>query len=132
MKHARDDYNRIQDPDGLIPDDEPVFIIRGQDISAPDALEEWVRLNDLNGGDPKLSELTMKQAAEMRKWHITNKCKRPDLEIKQSREEATELEFLSWFREKVDFGPGHCDVIDCMNGMFEKETGKSVPVGWEQ
>lgn len=78
MKHAREDYNRIQDPDGLIPEDEPVFLIRGQDISAPDALEEYARLNDLNGGDPELSELTMKQAVAMRKWHVTNKCKRPD------------------------------------------------------
>jgi HSP20 family protein len=26
MQHARDDYDRIQDPSGLIPDDEPVFL----------------------------------------------------------------------------------------------------------
>jgi hypothetical protein len=30
MKHARDDYNRIQDPAGLIPEDEPVFLLRAQ------------------------------------------------------------------------------------------------------
>ena len=29
MKHARDDYNRIQDPAGKIPEDEPVFLLRG-------------------------------------------------------------------------------------------------------
>lgn len=33
MKHAREDYNRIQDPAGLIPDGEPVFLIRGKDIA---------------------------------------------------------------------------------------------------
>lgn len=30
MLHAREDYNRFQDPEGLIPDDEPVFLLRGQ------------------------------------------------------------------------------------------------------
>jgi len=31
MKHARPDYDRIQDPAGLIPKYEPVFLLRGQD-----------------------------------------------------------------------------------------------------
>lgn len=31
MIHAREDYNRIQDPAGLIPEDEPVFLLRAQD-----------------------------------------------------------------------------------------------------
>jgi len=31
MIHARTDYDRIQDPAKLIPDDEPVFLLRGQD-----------------------------------------------------------------------------------------------------
>lgn len=31
MLHARKDYNRIQDPLGIIPDNEPVFLLRGQD-----------------------------------------------------------------------------------------------------
>lgn len=31
MKHARPDYNRIQDPAGLIPADEPVMLFRAQD-----------------------------------------------------------------------------------------------------
>lgn len=31
MKHARPDYDRIQDPAGIIPEDEPVFLLRGQD-----------------------------------------------------------------------------------------------------
>jgi hypothetical protein len=42
MRHARADYDRIQDPDGLIPQDEPVFLIRGQDRAAP-AMERWQR-----------------------------------------------------------------------------------------
>jgi hypothetical protein len=31
VKHARADYERIQDPDGKIGDDEPVMLFRGQD-----------------------------------------------------------------------------------------------------
>ena len=39
MKHARQDYNdRFQDAAEKIPDAEPVFLIRGQDQAAPEAL----------------------------------------------------------------------------------------------
>lgn len=31
MIHAREDYNRIQDPDGKIGEDEPVFLLRAKD-----------------------------------------------------------------------------------------------------
>jgi len=31
MKHAREDYNRIQDPENKIPEDEPVMLFRAQD-----------------------------------------------------------------------------------------------------
>ena len=41
MIHARDDYNRIQDPAGLIPADEPVFLLRGQDPAAPNTVDRW-------------------------------------------------------------------------------------------
>jgi len=52
MKHARKDYDRIQDPDGKIPEDEPVFIVRAQDICAGDTVRAWAALNDDIGGDP--------------------------------------------------------------------------------
>jgi hypothetical protein len=42
MKHARPDYDRFQDPAGLIPEDEPVFLIRGQDRAAPAAMRAWI------------------------------------------------------------------------------------------
>ncbi len=48
MKHNRDDYNRrIQDSEGIIPDDEPVFLLRGQDPAAPAALEAYLNLLDM-------------------------------------------------------------------------------------
>jgi len=41
MKHARPDYNRFQDPAEIIPDDEPVFLLRAQDKTAADTLRFW-------------------------------------------------------------------------------------------
>lgn len=45
MIHARKDYDRIQDPDGKIPIDEPVFLIRGQDPVGADAVMKWAELH---------------------------------------------------------------------------------------
>ena len=48
VKHERSDYNeRIQDSAGLIPEDEPVFLLRGQDPAAPAALEAYANLLDM-------------------------------------------------------------------------------------
>lgn len=79
MKHARDDYNRIQDPEGKIPSDEPVFLIRGQDAVAPAALRAWADLNDVAGGDPEASVKTREHAKLMEFWHQTRTKKLADL-----------------------------------------------------
>ena len=44
MIHAREDYNRIQDPAGLIPEDEPVFLLRAQDQLACMAVAYYAEL----------------------------------------------------------------------------------------
>lgn len=44
MKHARADYDRIQDPAGLIPADEPVFLLRAQDELACKAVAYYASL----------------------------------------------------------------------------------------
>ena len=44
--------------------------------------------------------------------------------------QATELEYLTWFRQWCDFGPAHGDVIDSMNEQFVQQTGKQLPDGW--
>jgi hypothetical protein len=74
MKHARSDYNRIQDPEGKIPDDEPVFLIRGQDQVSGDAVRAWADLNDKAGGDPDLSEKARGQANLMDMWPTKKKA----------------------------------------------------------
>lgn len=79
MLHAREDYNRIQDPEGKIPEDEPVFLLRAQDVNAPEVVENWAFANELRGGDPKLSELARAHAVRMREWQHLHGCKAPDL-----------------------------------------------------
>lgn len=61
------------------------------------------------------------------KGNMTKKDDRP----KQPTEEATEFEYLKWFRCNADFGPADSDVKLLMNEQFERETGKRVPEGWE-
>lgn len=78
MKHARADYDRIQDPDGSIPQDEPVFILRGQDVCAPAAVLKWADCVELLGGDKELVALARVQAQRMREWQLYNRCKIPD------------------------------------------------------
>lgn len=49
----------------------------------------------------------------------------------KSLEKATELEYLKWFYQNVDFGPAHGDVIYCLNERFKKKTGKILPDGYD-
>lgn len=76
MKHARDDYARIQDPDGIIPYDEPVFLLRGQDRYAALTLEFYANTVEANGGDAEIVKRTRDQMTRMRTWP---KHKEPDL-----------------------------------------------------
>lgn len=76
MKHARPDYGRIQDPSGLIPDDEPVFLLRAQDIIAPDLVAAWAKLAAQNGVSHEMCSLALSHADRMREWP---KKKTPDL-----------------------------------------------------
>lgn len=76
MKHAREDYNRIQDPDNKIPADEPVFLLRGQDAIAPLALRLYALKCLLSGVDEDIVIATLQQAKRMNEWP---KKKLPDM-----------------------------------------------------
>lgn len=126
MKHARSDYNRIQDIEAarqlaelvlslnmitddvlaaqslarevlgitnyhttqkstvittngttrFIHPDEPVFLIRGQDVVAGDAVRAWADLAEERGADQRMLEIAREQAAKMDAWP---KKKIPDL-----------------------------------------------------
>jgi len=80
MIHARQDYNeRIQDSKNIIPEDEPVFLLRGQDALAPTLLLDWAsRLRSL-GGDPNMADLARIQARKMLAWQAKHGLKIPDI-----------------------------------------------------
>jgi hypothetical protein len=76
--HARKDYDRIQDPEGKIPDDEPVFLIRGQDAVGAEVVREWARLNDEAGGDKRLSDMADEHADKMARWRVHKLADAPE------------------------------------------------------
>lgn len=75
MKHAREDYNRIQDPDNKIPEDEPVFLLRAQDQFACKAAEYYAYLCE-QAQSPEVAAKAKAHAEAMAAWPIK---KVPDL-----------------------------------------------------
>ena len=75
MLHARPDYNRIQDPAGLIPEDEPVFLLRGQDQLAWHVVKIYGFCAGLLGKHD-IAAACNKHADLMRAWPVK---KVPDL-----------------------------------------------------
>jgi hypothetical protein len=72
MKHARKDYDRIQDPHNLIPWDEPVFLLRAKDAAAPAAVEAWADAAENAGADDKIVMAAYAQAEVMREYAKKN------------------------------------------------------------
>lgn len=81
MRHARRDYDRIQDPDGKIPEDEPVFLIRGQDIAGPQTVLLWAFLAEAAGADRNIVSSARAHSKRMLKWQFRNRSKVPDLPV---------------------------------------------------
>jgi len=76
MKHARKDYDRIQDPENKIPENEPVLLLRAQDELAADVAAIWAALYELRYGKDEIADLVKEQAHKMKLWP---KKKKPDL-----------------------------------------------------
>lgn len=69
MRHARKDYdNRFVDQLGKIPEDEPVFFLRGQDTIAAKAVDHYADELEKAGGDPKMVALARGHAKQMRAY----------------------------------------------------------------
>ena len=80
MKHARDDYKRIQDPalhdpsllsegSTAIGEDEPVFLLRAKDSHAAETVMHYAKMLDMNPDvDKAMVEMCMKQSLEMSRW----------------------------------------------------------------
>ena len=78
MKFTRDDYNkRIIDTAGKIPGDEPVFLLRAQDVHAPSTLRFYAKLLEENGNVDMADELRQ-HARQMVIWQKSVRVHKPD------------------------------------------------------
>ena len=80
MRHARTDYDAIQDTTGQLGfgPEEPVFILRAKDKVAPAAVDAWAEAAQLAGADPGLLEKVRAWADRMRAWQKEHGSKTPD------------------------------------------------------
>ncbi len=76
MKHARDDYNRIQDPAGLIPEDEPVMLFRAQDKHFVAVLDFYAGLLLADNVDQRMIDAVDRHACLGDAWPVK---KTPDM-----------------------------------------------------
>lgn len=122
MKHAREDYNRIQDPAGLIPADEPVFLLRGKDRLAAQAVRFYAMLAR-EAGCLDIARLSDRHARAMEKigYHRT---KLPDL----PNSEAPEPPVGNWYwstNEEFWHGP-YGTMEAAMATAFEEEDANGA------
>lgn len=68
-------------PPNPIRDDEPVFLLRGQDLHAPDTIRRWAGLtHDRGNGNQEAAELASNHADAMERWQQeTGRVKVADL-----------------------------------------------------
>lgn len=77
MLHDREDYNeRVQDSENKIPEKEPVFLMRGQDQAAVDAVSYYASRVIQLGGSREIAASALRQSARMQEWPVK---KIPDL-----------------------------------------------------
>jgi len=62
-----------------IGENEPVFLIRAQDIVSVPAVRAWAELHKAAGGDEKLYFMALKHADLMEAWQQTYRTKCADL-----------------------------------------------------
>lgn len=80
MLHARKDYQeRVQDSENLIPEDEPVFLLRAQDKTAPEVVDAWADWAKEDGAADNIVEAARTHAELMRKWQEVHGSKVPDM-----------------------------------------------------
>ncbi len=96
MRHARKDYDRLQDPAlkdpkllgaGCAPigEDEPVFLVRAKDRLAPHNLFDYAQRAEDSGCAKELVESVRTHARAMLAWQETHGCKEPDLPVVAER-----------------------------------------------
>jgi hypothetical protein len=80
MRHSRDDYQgRVVDQAGIIPADEPVFLLRAKDVTAPRVVRTWARLAAEAGASPEMVKAAYEHADLMTEWQEEHGFKVPDM-----------------------------------------------------
>jgi len=69
MIHAREDYNR-EDLEAKIPYDEPVFLLRAQDVTASAVVRYWASLQSREDGNSEIVKKALDHANLMDKWPV--------------------------------------------------------------
>lgn len=78
MRFGREDYE-TSDPHKVIPAGEPVFLLRAQDVNAPDAVHLWADLAERSGAAPEIVSNARLQARLMKAWQESHGAKVADL-----------------------------------------------------
>lgn len=123
MLHARDDYNRIQDPAGKIPADEPVFLLRGKDRLAPQAVRFYAMLAR-EAGCLDIAMLSDKHARAMEKlpYHVK---KLPDLPSEDAERPAPVGNWY-WSTDAGELWHGpHATMQEAMADAFDYDSEAS-------
>lgn len=104
MNFGREDYDKnFIDSNGLIPENEPIFLLRSTDKFSPRLLLMWAMQVRLAGGDPKMAEQVEAQAQKMIHWQHEHGCKTPDM-YKESPQKQFILLKIKQLVESIKLG----------------------------
>lgn len=126
MVFGREDYNRrIIDKDGKIPEDEPVFMLRGQDPFSPELLLTWAMKLRLCGGDPGMARDAETHAQRMIEWQKSHKIKTPDQTKELSEYKKSLLKRIISMKEDSDNGicVSYEEITDLIKTYLESDSG---------
>jgi len=68
MLHSRKDYQNLEELDKKIPKNEPVFVLRGQDLAAADTVRFYAQRNAELNGNAEVTKTSIQHAAKMDRW----------------------------------------------------------------
>lgn len=88
MNHGRKSLQHIQDPSGKIPEDEPVFLLRGQDRFAVPMLSYYASLVARETGDQAHINAIYDHAHRIAHWQSEHGSKTPDLSPEDTNDGA--------------------------------------------
>lgn len=78
MNHMGKKYNGVIDTTGRIPEDEPVFLLRGKDKLTPQVIGFWAQLLLMNGGERHLVDAAMAWKDQIMAYQEQNGNQLPD------------------------------------------------------